>query len=448
MLTCCFPLGPGSIPQTQLTVIPKSIPRRGLPWKKKISSYRPSSENDIEDNNNTEYGGGTVNHRASMDVEQVSISIPTDKSGVATSAIITTVRQVNDHHHEESLPRLTKSVTQEKSGQPSFPQKFLARIHTSKETVDVVQLQKDLKRAKAGVAEKQLEFEKLAAEKKFSEDALQKINLNLQDEIESLKKQISDATQVEFHDAPQIQDNSQEEAQEQQQIELQRAHNEVQRLIQENSELSVALDNFHVKNEALTAQLAVVGEAQVSMEQQQQKTRLRADLHDQRMKHGDVSRTTHSSEELSTLLAQAQKDRNEAISQRNRVVQQLASQATPPDDFFFDDNYFQQKFSNLRQSIKEWAFRTFSSKPSKSASNVSESVHNALGAVNSFYLTYLESSEHRPYFVQAYVWHYLGLHVFGGKIWEPSASAQPYGRILKEYHRPRGKKEALKVNAT
>jgi len=124
------------------------------------------------------------------------------------------------------------------------------------------------------------------------------------------------------------------------------------------------------------------------------------------------------------------------------------SQATPPDDFFFDDNYFRQKFSNLRESIKDWAFRNFPKKPSKSAAKVSESAHNALGAVNSFYLTYLESSEHRPYFVQAYVWRYLGLHVFGGKIWEPSASAQPYGRILKEYHRPRGKKEALKVNAT
>jgi len=406
-----------------------------------------------------------------MDMEQVSISIPTDKSGVATSAIITTVRQVNDHHHEESLPRLTKSVTQEKSGQPSFPLKFLARIHTSKEAVDVAQLPKDLKRAKAEVAEKQLEFEKLAAEKKLSEDALQKINLNLQDEIESLKKQFSDATQVEFHDAPQIQDNSQEEAQEQQQIELQRAYNEVERLIKKNSELSEALDSFHLKNDALTAQLAVIGQAQVSMEHQQQKdeylvqqeleelratkrkleeqnTHLRADLYDQRTKHGDMSRTAHSSEELSTLLAQAQKDKNEAISQRNRVVQQLASQATPPDDFFFDDNYFQQKFSNLRQSIKEWAFRNFPKKPSKSAAKVSESVHNALGAVNSSYLTYLESSEHRPYFVQAYVWRYLGLHVFGGKIWEPSASAQPYGRILKEYHRPRGKKEALKVNAT
>jgi hypothetical protein len=122
-----------------------------------------------------------------MDVEQVSISIPTDKPGVATTATITTVRHVNDHHHGESLPRLTKSVTQEKSGQPSSPLKFFARIHTSKETVDVAQLQKDLKRAKAEAAEKQLEFEKLAAEKKLSEDALQKINHNLQDEIESLK---------------------------------------------------------------------------------------------------------------------------------------------------------------------------------------------------------------------------------------------------------------------
>jgi hypothetical protein len=405
-----------------------------------------------------------------MDVEQVSISIPTDKPGVATTATITTVRHVNDHHHGESLPRLTKSVTQEKSGQPSSPLKFFARIHASKETVDVAQLQKDLKRAKAEAAEKQLEFEKLAAEKKLSEDALQKINHNLQDEIESLKKQFSDATQVEFHDAPQTQDNSQEEAQEQRQVGLQRAYNEVERLMQENSELSEALDGFHLKNEALTAQLAVMGQAQVSMEHQQQKeeylvqqeleelratkrtledqnTHLRADLYDQQTKQCVESRTTHSSEELSRLLAQAQMDKNEAISQRNRVVQQLASQATPPDDFFFDDNYFQQKFSNLRQSIKEWAFRTFSNKQTKGAAKVSESVHNALGAVNSFYLTYLESSEHRPYFVQAYVWRYLGLHVFGGKIWEPSASAQPYGRILQEYHRPRGKKEALKVNA-
>ena len=121
-------------------------------------------------------------------MEQVSISIPTDKPGVATTATIITVRQVNDYHHEESLPRLTKSVTQEKSGQPSSPLKFFSRIHTSKETVDVAQLQKDLKRAKLEIAEKQLEFEKLAVEKKLSEDVLQKINLNLQDEIESLKK--------------------------------------------------------------------------------------------------------------------------------------------------------------------------------------------------------------------------------------------------------------------
>lgn len=48
------------------------------------------------------------------------------------------------------------------------------------------------------------------------------------------------------------------------------------------------------------------------------------------------------------------------------------------------------------------------------------------------------SDEHRSTIVQAFVWTYLVTKVFGGRVWESSTAAQPFGRLLEKYLEPLG----------
>jgi hypothetical protein len=144
-------------------------------------------------------------------------------------------------------------------------------------------------------------------------------------------------------------------------------------------------------------------------------------------------------------VAQVQEQRDQVINERDRVrkeldrvVQQLASQASL-DIYHFDDLHFQSQFSLLRGSIKDWAHRAFSNGQFTSDRRINLAAEKVLDSISTHWEIYMYTDEHRPTIVQAFVWTYLIKTVFGGRVWESSTAAQPFGRLLEKYLEPLGK---------
>jgi hypothetical protein len=143
-------------------------------------------------------------------------------------------------------------------------------------------------------------------------------------------------------------------------------------------------------------------------------------------------------------VARVQNQRDQVINERDRVrkeldrvVQQLASQ-TSLDVYHFDDVYFQSQFSVLRGNIKDWAHRAFSNGQFTSDRRINLVATKIFDSISTHWESYMYSDEHRSTIVQAFVWIYLLTKVFGGRFWETSTAAQPFGRLLEKYLEPLG----------
>ncbi|KAH6720381.1 hypothetical protein BKA61DRAFT_570054 [Leptodontidium sp. MPI-SDFR-AT-0119] len=167
--------------------------------------------------------------------------------------------------------------------------------------------------------------------------------------------------------------------------------------------------------------------------------------------NGSLERLEHENETLATELTQSRRQRAETSRERsrvrkelNRVVQDKATTLAVLDAYFYDDAYFKRQFSSLRSTIKDWANRAFSSiLPSKNkppASSVTE-----LTRISKDWEAYIDSDVHRATFVQAFVWDFLLLRVFGGTFWELPSSSEQYIKSLEEKS-PRGTKDSSPEN--
>ena len=142
---------------------------------------------------------------------------------------------------------------------------------------------------------------------------------------------------------------------------------------------------------------------------------------------------------------EAIRERNQAMgeqvrlrSEMNRLVTQVASEKATVDVYYCDDPYFRRQFSNLGAGVKDWAICAFSALPTKGTRRIPSTLCHSFESVSKYWDLYMESNEHRPSFVQAYVWAYLLDEVFGGRFWEATSSSQRYGQLLEEYDKPRG----------
>jgi hypothetical protein len=117
--------------------------------------------------------------------------------------------------------------------------------------------------------------------------------------------------------------------------------------------------------------------------------------------------------------------------QMNLAIQQLMDKSAAPDDYKFDDVHFQRELNTIKGMIKNWANGAFDVRR-RDSGQVSETIHNTLKGVSTHYSAYMNSNDHRPAFVQAFIWNHLLNTVFGGRFWEASASSQPYEKAPEE----------------
>jgi len=141
---------------------------------------------------------------------------------------------------------------------------------------------------------------------------------------------------------------------------------------------------------------------------------------------------------LTNLLEEVTKERDRNRQEIIRLVTALDAKNAVVDVYYSDDVWFRNQFCILRGNIKDWAMKAFPVHTSKSLRTISSTTERDFDSISAYWDLYLDSDDHRPSFVQAFVWNYLLARVFRGRFWESSSSAQPYGRLSEMYQSPRG----------
>ncbi|KAF4633011.1 hypothetical protein G7Y89_g5119 [Cudoniella acicularis] len=174
-----------------------------------------------------------------------------------------------------------------------------------------------------------------------------------------------------------------------------------------------------------------------------------SELEAKRQETGQVPRLAEQNHKLRADVDRLRDERDTEMKEANRLridldwfVQQKASEAAPVDLYHFDDTFFARQFSVLRGDIKNWATRGFSLDTTKVW--VPESMQNSFASVTPHWQEYMASNEHRPAFVQAFVWKYLLYSVFRRRVWE--TNGEYASALLDEYFNATGTQtEMLKL---
>ncbi|KAH6664837.1 hypothetical protein B0J14DRAFT_237924 [Halenospora varia] len=123
------------------------------------------------------------------------------------------------------------------------------------------------------------------------------------------------------------------------------------------------------------------------------------------------------------------RERDRLRAEVDRFVRQIASEAAPVDLYHFDDAYFIKQFNILRGDVKQWAHRGFSMDTPRV--HVPKGIEQRFVSMTPHWMEYMTSNEHRPSFVQAFVWNHLLCSVFDRRVWEKNGDYS--SGVLEEY---------------
>jgi hypothetical protein len=407
----------------------------------------------------------SMSRRQSLNIAtRPPVSRQTKVTGVDASGTMRHISPVS----APSVPATVKSrpqyydAKQNLDDEPPTPYLQYKETNTTEATLDSDKLAKELKRTQVDKAELQHALNKMEADKRSSEAGLNVRISALNEELKILRKELKEGDHIEYPEWKDALPTSQSVEQNQaygrgkdiyeEGVKLEESNsnmrNQILKLQAELNEeegryanlahslaeserlgrdLTKSQKQKQLQNQDLENQLNLLREEHAVLKSEN--SELRPHLHSLEQDNQGLSR------QLDTLKEQGRKltNENERLRQQlNRLVQQAASQNTTVDPYHFDDPYFRKQFGVLRSSIKDWAIRAFSTSQSKVGRKQLVTVQKEFEAISKDWCTYMDSDEHRPAFVQAFVWDYLTLWVFGAKVWGPPAT-QPYGRLLEDY---------------
>ncbi|CZR55810.1 uncharacterized protein PAC_05698 [Phialocephala subalpina] len=427
-------------------IFPPSAHAKFTKWKNRIGG---SSGNNVE---GKEQGGSRPgSRRTSLDVERPYIppqAMPNGPDFSKSISIVATATVEIGPNLMKPLPSsqfqgAVESISEEKADPPmrgDAPQTSDAGT-----TNEVNSLQKSLKRAQMETAEAREFGRKLEAQKKLLEDKLIRHGLTMKSDQGDLRRQYQEAekTRSEIFEK-QLSDQQALKFQQTQDIlRISKERDEFKRKLdiadqdlndwwdrcdklervstQQQNELTLLRterDSLSNDNAALQNQMA---ELNLRCEDQKQLLKELEDL--------GAPAIELEGQESNVQLVQLRTEHMDAIKevdrlreQLNRLLEQRLSEVTVADPYYFDDPYFKRQFSYLRGSIKELANRAFSSDITNIRRKLPEALERRLEAVCDHYDLYLKSAEHRPSFIQAFIWTYLLRHILGQKFWEPSSA--------------------------
>lgn len=441
-------------------IFPPSAHARFTKWKNRIGG---TSGNSIE---GKEQGGSRPgSRRTSLDVERPFIpsqAMPNATDFSKSVSIVSTATVEIGPNLMKPLPSsqfqdAVESISEERGEPPTRGE--VLQTSNAGTTNEINSLQKSLKRAQMETAEAREFSRKLEADKKLLEDKLIRHGLTMKSDQGDLRRQYQEAekTRSEIFE---------KQLSDQQALKFQQSQ-DILRISKERDDLTRKLD---LANQDLNDWFDRYSKLErVSQQQQSQISLLRtetdslskdnaalknqiaelqAQCEDQKEQLPDFDQSQPTAElnaqALNAELAVLRPEHMEAIKevdrlreQLNRLLEQRLSEITVVDPYYFDDPYFKRQFSYLRGSIKELANRAFSSEITNIKRKLPEALERRLEAVCDHYDLYLKSAEHRPSFIQAFIWAFLLKHIFGQKLWEPS-SAMTNRIETQKFHRKAG----------
>ncbi|KAF4637556.1 hypothetical protein G7Y89_g525 [Cudoniella acicularis] len=405
-------------------VLRSRLPRNLNPTEALIEGHN----DDLKSSQDSTKGGG--GRRTSIEVAPILASTQGGKSGTKTILATSIAAPIGS----TIAPQLTKLLP--------LPQPTTTMPHDSNVAPINVDLQKKLEEAYAGFDKMRIEYRELKAEKIHTEEVLSQRVTTLEqheEELERLHAGLSselDRAKLEIAER----DKARIEQAKQHQEELKQLHTELSSKL-ERTQLEIAerddartdlAKRLAYTEQMLQERLKVHGQQQQKYQDQDQILQQLPLLREENKVLADNNVELRAeSEHFQFKYSEVAKENVALLSHLDEAVARLASQAPNPDPYIFDDRYFSNQFSALKYDIKDWASRGFSS--SSNVKRVSTTTAEAFEYISVNWEIYGESNEHRPAFVQAFVWNHLLLKVFGAKLWGT------YTSVLEDYRNTRGR---------